>query len=160
MLKRVILSATKLLIAAALTNCSNMQEGKRFESANKWFKLTYPASWQIELEDGVYTFTETDDPSWAFQVSAYRATDDTISDFSIRNELQRTIDSHPTAKIVPLLNRRAVYYTERIENSLLHAWIIGGKRCMTFCSYTADASAPQNANFTAAQKAVDSMEIQ
>ena len=149
-----------LLIATALTNCSTMQEANQFESDNKWFKLTYPASWQVELEDGIYTFTDAYDPSWAFQISAYRATHDTIPDFSINEELQTTIESHPKAKIVALPNRKAVYYTERKGSSLLQIWIIGGKRCKAFCSYTADAPAPQNANFKAAQGAVNSMKIQ
>ncbi len=160
MLKRAIIPIVSLLIAAAFTNCSNMQKTKQFESDNKWFKLTYPASWQEELEDGVYTFTEAHDPSWAFQISAYRATYDTIPDFSIDEELQRTVESHPTAKIVVLPNRKAVYYTTVSSPSLIHVWIIGGKRCKTFCSYTADAPASQNANFKAAQEAVNSMEIQ
>lgn len=158
--KRIFLSAASLLIVTALTNCSTMPEVNQFESENKWFKLTYPASWQVELEDGIYTFTEENDPSWAFQVSAYRATNDTIPNFSIQDELQNNIESHPDAEIVTLPNRKAVYYTKHVESSLLHIWIIGGKRCKTFCSYTEDAPASQNVNFTAAQKAVDSMQIQ
>lgn len=160
MLKRTILPAVSVLIATTLTSCSNLQENKQFEADNKWFKLIYSASWQIELEDGIYTFTEAHDPSWAFQISAYRATHDTIPDFNITEELQRIIKSHPTAKTVALPNRKAVYYAERKDSSLLQIWIIGGKRCKAFCSYTSDAPAPQNANFKAAQRAVNSMEIQ
>jgi hypothetical protein len=137
-----------------------MQKTKQFESDNKWFKLTYPASWQVELEDGIYTFTEAHSPNWAFQISAYRATHDTVSNFSINEELQSTVKSHPTAEIVDLPSRKAVYYTERKGSSLLQIWIIGGKRCKAFCSYTADAPAHQSSNFKAAQQAVNSMEIQ
>ncbi len=151
---------TKLLIAVAITSCSHMQETKQFEPANKWFKLTYPAAWQVELEDGIYTFTEAHDSSWAFQVSAYKATHDTIPDFSISEELQRVEESHPTAKIVTLPSRKAVHYTEHEGSSLLHIWIIGGKRCKTFCSYTADISASQNANLRAVQHVVNTMSIQ
>ena len=160
MLKRTILAACFFLIVAAFTNCSNMQKTKQFESDNKWFKLTYPVSWQVESEDGIYTFTEALDQSWAFQISAYRATHDTIPDFSINEELQSAIENHPTAKIITLPNRKAVYYTERKGSSLLQIWIIGGKRCKAFCSYTADAPATKNANFNASQEAVNSMEIQ
>ncbi len=160
MLKRLILQASILLIASALTNCSKMQEVKQFESNNKWFKLTYPAAWQVEVEDSIYTFTEAGDPSWAFQISAYRAAHDTIPNFSIRAELHLIIKIHPSAQIVVLPNREAVYYTVISDDSLLHVWIIGGKRCKTFCSYTADALAPQHSNFKAAQQIVNSMQIQ
>ena len=160
MLKLIILPIACFFIAATLTNCSNLQKTKQFELDNKWFKLNYPASWQVESEDGIYTFTEAHDPSWAFQISAYRATHDTIPDFSISEELQLAIESHPTAKIITLPNRKAVYYTERKGSSLLQIWIIGGKRCKAFCSYTADAPTPKNANFNASQQAVNSMEIQ
>ena len=160
MLKRTILPAFYFLVAASLTNCSNLQKTKQFEPDNKWFKLIYPASWQVESEDGIYTFTEAHDPSWAFQISAYRATHDTIPDFSISEELQFAIESHPTAKIITLPNRKAVYYTELKGSSLLQIWIIGGKRCKAFCSYTANAPAPKNTNFNASQQAVNSMEIQ
>lgn len=160
MLKRTILPAFYFLVAATLTNCSNMQKTEQFEPENKWFKLIYPASWQVESEDGIYTFTEAHDPSWAFQISAYRATHDTIPDFSISVELQNTIESHPTAKIIALPNRKAVYYTERKGSSLLQIWIIGGKRCKAFCSYTADVPALQNTNYIASQQAVNSMVIQ
>ena len=160
MLHHKVLFGIKILIAVTITSCSNMQETKRFESANKWFKLTYPAAWQVEFDDGIYTFTEAQDPRWAFQVSAYIATQDTILDFSINKELQGIIRNHPTAKIVALPSRQAVHYTERKGSSLLQIWIIGGNRCKAFCSYTADALAIQDANFEAAQHAVDSMQIQ
>jgi hypothetical protein len=160
MLKHTVLPAMKLFITVALTSCSNMQATKIFESPNKWFKLTYPADWQVEYEEGIYTFTATSSSNWAFQVSAYRATDGTTPNFSVREEFQRTVKSHPTAEIVALSNHKAVYYTESRGKSLLYVWITGGKRCKTFCSYTSDLPAPQSPNFTAAQKAVDSIEIQ
>lgn len=160
MLKRIIQPAFYFLVVATFTHCSNLQKTKQFEPDNKWFKLIYPAFWHVETEDGIYTFTEAHDPSWAFQISAYRATHDTIPDFSIIEELQLAIESHPTAKIIALPNRKAVYYTERKGTSLLQIWIIGGKRCKAFCSYTADVSAPENANFNASQQAVNSMKIQ
>ena len=160
MLKRTILSAFYFLVAATLTNCFNLQKTKQFEPDNKWFNLTYPASWQVESEDGIYTFTEAHDPSWAFQISAYRATHDTIPDFSISEELQSAIESHPTAKIIALPNRKTVYYTERKGSSLLQIWIIGGKRCKAFCSYTTETPALQNPNYIASQQAVNAMAIQ
>lgn len=160
MLQRKVLLGTKLLIAAAITSCSTMQETKQFEPNNKWFKLTYPATWQVEPDDEVYTFTEVHDPSWAFQVSAYKATHDTIPDFNVNEELERIVESHPTAKIIALPSRKAVYYIERRDSFLLQIWIIGGKRCKTFCSYTTDTPAPQDANFEAAQQTVNSMQIQ
>ncbi len=160
MLQHKIPLGIKLFIAVIISSCSNIQEIKHFEPESKWFKLTYPAAWKVELDDSIYTFTEAQDPSWAFQVSAYRAAHDTIPDFSISEELRRIVESHPTAKIVALPSRKAVYYTERKGSSLLQLWIIGGKRCKVFCSYTTDASALQNANFEAAQQTVNSMQIQ
>lgn len=153
------LAGTKLLIAVAITSCSHMQETKQFEPESKWFKLTYPTDWQVELEDGIYTFTEVHDPNWAFQVSAYKATHDTIPDFSISDELQRAIENHPTAQIIKLPARKAIYYTERKGSHLLQIWIIGGKRCKSFCSYTAAISALQTANLEAAQQAINTMTL-
>ena len=160
MLQRKILSGIKLFIATAITSCSNMRETKQFESTSGWFKLTYPATWQVEPDDGIYIFTEAQDLSWAFQISAYKATHDTIPNFNISEELQHTVEIHPTATIVALPNRKAIYYTECKGSSLLRIWTIGGKRCKVFCSYTADAPASQNANFEAAQQAINSMRIQ
>jgi hypothetical protein len=151
---------TKLLITVAITSCSPMQKTKQFEPDSKWFKLNYPPAWQVELEDGIYTFTEAHDPSWAFQVSVYKATHDTIPDFNMSKELQRAVEGHPTAKIITLPTRKALYYTEHKGSHLLQIWIIGGKRCKAFCSYTADISALQNANFEAAQQAINTMTIQ
>ncbi|WP_158022715.1 DUF3805 domain-containing protein [Hymenobacter coccineus] len=137
-----------------------MQETRQFESDNRWFRIIYPKAWQVEFEDGIYTLTKADDSSWAFQISAYKTVNDSIPNFDIDEELQRIVEIHPKAKIVALPNRKAIYYTERRDDSLLYIWIIGGKKCKAFCSYTADASTTQNANLDASRQVINTMKLQ
>lgn len=128
---RGLLTSLMLLLSYS---CS--ENNKSFESPNKWFSLSYPASWQAEYQEGIYTFTDTQDATWAFQVSAYKVSHDSVSDFNITRELQWEKQTHPSAVLVDLKSRKAIYYTEQSKEFTLHYWIVGGKRCKALCTFT------------------------
>lgn len=136
-----------------------MQTTQQFESANKWFKLTYPTSWQLEVEDGIYTFTNKKDTKWAFQVSAYKMNAKSVPGYSISTDLLHEMESNPSAKIISLSTKKAIYYTKEHDGSIINYWVMGGKRCKALCTFTADL--PVNkAEFEKAELVIESMKLQ
>ena len=115
-----------------------MQTTQQFESNNKWFKLIYPTSWQLEVEDGIHTFTNKEDTKWAFQISAYKLNSKLIPDYNINTDLLHEIKATPYAKIISLGKKKAIYYAKESDGLVIKYWILGGKRCKVLCTFTTD----------------------
>jgi hypothetical protein len=148
------------ILVAMIASCSpNPSSTKNFTDANEWFSLSIPDAWQHELEEEVHTFTNPTNPQWAFQISAYRAMADTVSAFNVTAELQRERPTHPNARIVTLGNRQLVYYTQLREGDVIYCWIVGGKRCKAFCTFTTDTN-KEDDSLGAAMKAIASMTLE
>ena len=148
-----------LLFSTLPISCSEVQNTKHFTSESKWFTLDYAAHWQVDCEDNIYTFTDTENPNWAFQLSAYKLDDDIASNFDIFSELAHEKTSHPAAQIVSVGKRNAVYYALQDESFLLRFWIVGGKRCKVLCTFTTSHKA-QDYNLREIETSINSIKLQ
>lgn len=150
----------KYILVGVMASCSpDFSATKDFTALNGWFSLSIPVTWQHDFEENVHTFTDPTNTDWAFQVSAYKTTSDTVPDFSLANEFQKELATHPDARIISVAKKRVVYYTQLREAHLLHCWIVGGKRCKAFCSFTTNSD-KQDSALSETKKAIASMKLE